>query len=294
VRPEMWQPTAMADWSFRYRLALGEQMRINARDSELLLTEPEAAQPVVLRSWSGEPIADTRQLVLRSWGYATANMALDQAQRWRSAVTVGFAAHNLGADFGQRTPPFYIDPDFMAAQATVENPVVLEDQHALIIFETEPPPRFLAFNAGGVTVGKDFGRLRETVQLALQEADQLTDRQHLAFGTYTSSFGQRPDARLVTLVSAVELLIEPRDRRTQAQAVVDELIDVVKASNLSQSEKDSMCGALSWMRRESIGQAIKTLAATVGDRYYMGESAPKFLARCYELRSQLVHGCPAS
>jgi len=81
-----------------------------------------------------------------------------------------------------------------------------------------------------------------------------------------------------------------KHRGAPAQAVVDELVGVVKASSLDPSEKDSMCGALSWIRRESIGQAIRALAATVGDRHYMGEPAQKFLARCYELRSQLVHG----
>ncbi len=51
-----------------------------------------------------------------------------------------------------------------------------------------------------------------------------------------------------------------------------------------------MLGSLSWLRKQSISQAARSLASTLGDRLYMQESAPKFLARCYDLRSQLVHG----
>lgn len=280
----------MTDWSFRYRLTLGEESRIHASDHEVFLTRIDDANPVVVRSRRGGPIDATRDLVLRSWGYESHELAYSQAQRWRSALTIGFAAHNLGADFGQRTPPFGIDPVYTAAQATDDNPVVMEDQHALVIFQTNPLPRFLHFNVGSVTIGKNWSLLHHSIQLALREGHQLNEWQHLAFSTYTSSLGQNPDARLVTLVSAVELLIEPQPRDAQAQAVVDELVAVVEASGLPQSEKDSMRGALSGMRCESIGQAAKTLTATVGDRHYMGQSAPKFFARCYELRSQLVHG----
>ena len=42
--------------------------------------------------------------------------------------------------------------------------------------------------------------------------------------------------------------------------------------------------------RESVGQAGRWLAHTLGKREYMGKTAPAFFSACYELRSRLVHG----
>jgi hypothetical protein len=82
----------------------------------------------VLCSWLGGPIDETRDIVLRGWGYSTAEEAEQAALRWRSAMTIGFAAHHLGADFGQRAAAkSYMSPAFRAAHATNENPVVLHD-----------------------------------------------------------------------------------------------------------------------------------------------------------------------
>ncbi len=277
------------DWTFRYRLTLGERMRINCPEPEMYLTDSDAAQPAVLRSWLGGPIEDTRDLVLRGWGYQSPEAAESEAFRWRSAVTVGLAAHNVGADFGVRSPATWMSPEFIAAHSSEGTPV-MQDRFQLMVFPTEPAPRFLGFSAGDITVGKGEADVRRAVQLSRAEGTTLTQRQHLTYAAYTASFGLRPDARMVALVSAVELMTDPKKRDDDAQAVVDAMVAAVKASNMDQSTKDSMKGAMNWLRWQSIKQSVRDVAATLGDRRYMGESAPEFVSRCYDLRSNLVHG----
>lgn len=164
----------MTDWSFRYRLALGEGMRLNCVDPELYLTDPDAPEPVSLHSWKGGPISETSDLTLRGSGYESAESAERHAVQWRSWVTVAFAAHNLGADFGQRVPPFWISPEYRAANATDEHTVVLEDRHELIIFETTPRPRFLHIAVGDVTFGKSATRVRQAIQVAIDRGVELS------------------------------------------------------------------------------------------------------------------------
>jgi hypothetical protein len=270
-------------------MTLGERMRIGCPEPEMYLTDSGAAQPAVLRSWLGGPIEETLDLVLRGWGYETPAAAESGALRWRSAVTVGLAAHNVGADFGMRAPASWMNPDLLAAISPDGTPV-MHDQFQLMIFPTQPAPRFAGLNAPGITVGKSEAEVRHAIQLSQAEGTQLTERQHLTYAAYTASFGLRPDARMVALVSAVELMTDPKQRDDDAQAAVDAMVATVKASNMDQSTKDSMKGALTWLRRQSIKQSVRDVAATLGDRTYMGESAPDFLSRCYDLRSSLVHG----
>ena len=45
-----------------------------------------------------------------------------------------------------------------------------------------------------------------------------------------------------------------------------------------------------FLYKESIRQAGKRLASTLGDRSYMGEKPAVFFTRCYDLRSALAHG----
>ena len=268
---------------------LGERMRVNCPDEELWLTDPNEPHPVILKSRLGMAIEATRDLVLKGRGYETPEHAQQQAFRWRSAVTIGLAAHNVGADFGERVPASWMDPGFIHQYADPDHPV-LHDQHALMIFPTEPAPRFLGLAAGDVIVGKAQADVRDAIQLALDKATQLSDRQHLAYAVYNSSFGMLPDARLVALVSAIELMTNPKERDMEAQAVVDSMAKTITSSDMDQPTKDSMKGALTWLRRQSIKQSVKDVALTLGDRKYMGESAVKFVLRCYDLRSSLVHG----
>jgi hypothetical protein len=55
-------------------------------------------------------------------------------------------------------------------------------------------------------------------------------------------------------------------------------------------DREAIIGSLRALQQESVGQAGRRLARSLGEREYMGESPPTFFARRYELRSSLVHG----
>jgi hypothetical protein len=113
----------------------------------------------------------------------------------------------------------------------------------------------------------------------------------LAFDLYSAStFQPSADARFVMLVMAVETLLDPKPRPESSLAHVEHLIGLTEAADLPDSERASLLSSLKWLRFQSIGQAGKTLAATLGERTYLDMTPPKFFAHCYDLRSRLVHG----
>ena len=285
----------MADWSFRYRFKLGARMSIATDASECVLSNPGAPQRIVLRSVAiggdmATPISTQRNLVLRGSGFTSPDEAHSEATRWLNALLLGFAANNLGADFGLRDPESSMQVEDPEQYATEEHPVVLPDVHSLIIFETEPPPLFVKIDGGDVTVHKSVPYLLEAVKLAYADQSEVTQRNLRAFMMYSSSFGMAPDARLVTLVSAVEVLVDPTPRMPTARAYVERWIKTVNESELPAAEKYSLRGSLQNLLNQSIGQTIAAHAAILGGQTYLGQSPPAFLKRCYTLRSQLVHG----
>jgi hypothetical protein len=93
------------------------------------------------------------------------------------------------------------------------------------------------------------------------------------------------------LTMALETLIEQERRSDSTLAHIERLVAATRAADdLPQPELDSLVGSLRTLEQESVGQAGRRLARTLGDRKYMDESATTFFTRCYDLRSALVHG----
>lgn len=271
-------------------------MSIAADSPELLLTEPDAPQGVGIRSIAATtgdpdvPLSAQPNLVLRGSGFVAREDAQIAAVRWLNALLLGFAASNLGADFTLRNPESVVPLQNLQDYATETHPVVLPDDHKLMIFETDPAPLFVKLDIGAVTVRKGTEHLLKAIKVAYEDESEVTKRHLRAYTTYSSSFGMAPDARLITLVSAAEVLLDHQPRMDDARALVVAWIEAVETSLLPKPEKDSLRGSLNYMLNESIGRSISRLAASLGQRTYAGEQSVRFLKRCYTLRSELVHG----
>jgi hypothetical protein len=151
---------------------------------------------------------------------------------------------------------------------------------------------FVAMSAG-LSTGAPTDILTAATEAGRQLGLTIPDRDRLAYDLYAASFFQRgPDARYLMLMAALEALIEPQPRPAASIEHVERLIELTSESELPDPEINSMVGTLEWLREESIGQAGRRLAATVGERRYMdnNETPTQFFTRCYALRSNLVHG----
>jgi hypothetical protein len=167
---------------------------------------------------------------------------------------------------------------------------ILNDVHGLMVFECEPWPRFLG---GSLTlsVGRDAGDLRDAIAAALDRTAVMSGRERLAYDLYSASFAETSaDARFVMLMMAAETLIEPLARVAEVVTHVERLLALTREARLPTSETASLSGSLKWLKSESISQAGRRLAKTLGARLYMEETPPRFFTRCYQIRSQLVHG----
>ena len=276
-------------YCFRIRFVLGSS-RISGNPTELIVRDDNNIVVALKVVRNHDPVNTSEDLALLGSGYPTEEVAAVEAARWRGALEIGFARVGIGADFGDRaaTGSFTVAGlKMLEAQHGVR---VLNDVHGTLVYECEPPPRFASTTAHG-TVGKPPERVTSAICYAVDNGLGLEGAGRLAYDLFSASFFQpSADARLLMLMMATETLLELKPRSEAAVHHVNEMIAATKSSSLDPVERDSIVSTLQWLRSESIGQAGRRLAATLGDRNYLNLNPSAFFMRCYELRSSLVHG----
>lgn len=150
---------------------------------------------------------------------------------------------------------------------------------------------FVNIDAKG-QVGKNPQALIDTFQREYLNSRQLTDKQMLACEIYTSSFFDvSARTRFVTLVTAIEALLEQPKHPDKVQTLVREFKDTTQQQSMIDGPtKASIIGSLDRIRYQSIGQAGSTLAGyLLPDQSFNGRSSADFFKLCYDYRSQILH-----
>ena len=148
---------------------------------------------------------------------------------------------------------------------------------------------------GGATIILGIGadKLSETFRSLCGKPLPLTSRERLAIDLFNTSVLESSSAtRLLTLVMAIESLLDLQLRSPAAAGLIESFLATVSTTDLIPStEKDSLAGSLQYRRFESISAAGRALVSMrPGERCYLELPAPRFFTECYEARSRLVHG----
>lgn len=278
-------------YSFRYLFRLPARSYIGADEAELTLF-PGPPRVYISTTDLDSPIKSERQLAVRGHGYESEEDAQAAGQKWSHWVQAGLARVGLAGDFGARTRPS--DAYFNVALSAMEEEAgapVRNDYLGLHTYSDDAKPVFAP--APDITMSKGYHTT--WVQLLVDAARtcdiEFDYRRALAYDTYRSSFDQEvPEVRLVTLVTAIEMLIDPEPRDDQTKTLVDALLQKVSEADCPDSEKRSIEGSLKHLYSQSIDQAGRTLVSRLGDRRYWDQTPEEFFRTSYSFRSDLVHG----
>ena len=280
-------------FSFRLRFNRCPNITVNIDSSEYVLAQPSAAQKVILLSADSKtPIKDALTLVLKSDGWPSRESALENGQRFSNALKRSFVKLRVGANYGEFGPKGMIFDSGIVFFEERSGERIFNDVHGLMVYQSLPEPRF-----GRTTltplVGKPESALVKVFDEALVATKEFDEREKLAFELFNSSFFQEtPISRFLLLVMAIEALLVTERRSTEVQKHIRTLIDQTNDSaELSYDEKQVLMGPLGRLMRESVQQAGRRLSQErLGTRKYDGQCASDFFARCYDMRSRLVHG----
>lgn len=276
-------------FSFRLPFRVPQHMDISAAEGHpLRKTQSEEVWLTRVRDTaSGEATLWSA----RGAGYGTPEQALEAGDACRDLLSQSFARLLLAADFGDdRAQNGRFTDETLAKTAKETGRVVSPDRYGVEVFLTDSEPLRIGLSAT-VSFGPNEQQFRDVVGQADEQLTRMSRAERLAFDLYSGSFFQpTTKTQFLMLMMAVEALMVPQPRDQEAHELVQQLIDTTKSSGVTDSDRQSILGGLHGMRRESIGQAGRSLAKTLEPRKYGGQESVKFFGQSYETRSALVHG----
>ena len=276
-------------YSFRVRINRCPSTTINRDAVRVALPADMPNVSVSVRSASGtETIKQALRWVLVGEGFASAGEAKEMGKRFQDALIVALSKARIGADFGERLPiprPNEFDPEALSG-------TVLHEFDGVQVYLSPPEPNFVSAGPVKVLTAKGLLILEDEFRAALSQKRVLTDQERVAFSLFNDAFFQQSnEGKFLLLVMAIEALIAPLPKSTEAVQLVECFIRQLKNSRLAPEEKRSLIGSAEWLRDESINQAGRRLAKEkLGAEKYAGLPAPAFFSRVYTLRRRLSHG----
>jgi hypothetical protein len=269
----------MAGFSFRLRFRRSPSETVNFSASRWEWGAEEDSPSIVLCAHKREEaIKDSEIWVLKSDGWPSEAEAHQAAGKCFDALALTLVRLQIGADFGNRAPKSAVTNRGLAMLEATYGHRVLNDVHGLMVYETEPLPRFVSANTN-ILLGKPQGQFERIFSHALTGDRALTERERLSVELFHTSFFQKSnESRLLLLMMAIEALLEPSPRSSAAASHVESIIAATHESEeLSEQERESLLGSLKWLRKKSINKTGRELAKKcLHGRNYMDKEAPSF------------------
>lgn len=280
----------MPEYEFRLRFNLSST-RISANVPEFpLLNFPDGAQIRLRSGQTGKAIQDLERIALVGSPFRSVEDARAAGEKAKSGLLYWALEHRLGIDFGDGHSRSRITQEGFAQLERDLNSPVRADVHGLDVYERVPNLKFVSVQATA-QLGVNVENFIATFVREFEGARKISAKQSLASEIYTSSFFDvSPRSRFITLVSAVEALLEPEPRPESVQLLVGEMEQMVRARGIDKQITDSILSNLQWLKKDSIGQAGRKLAARLlVHKKYDGKTPDKFFNDSYTVRSNLVH-----
>jgi len=198
--------------------------------------------------------------------------------------------NRIGIDLGGRQPRTRITAAGLQLFEKQVGGPVRADIHGIDVYEHIEGLSFVAINADA-SIGKAAAPFVEEVAAAIASPVLLNAKQELAGEILSASYFDTSDrSRFITLVTAVEALLDPQPRPAAAQHIVAGMIQIVEQGELDEGHRASMLGSLHGLEAESIGQAGRALAERLlSGKVYERQTPAQFFNLCYGLRSSILH-----
>ena len=289
--------TVEPTWGFEFRAVLPDHQRLDSDEHEV---EVDLGDPVgrvttearrgstAMRPIPAGPVAlrDAKEIVFTGRDYASEEEAENAGSQVGNAVRLAAAQASVDLAIGsQKTPrtrhaqPPDDKPDVPGLSVHRDGMRAGASLLATAIVLT-PLPKFAEALRGWTAPGA-----------------MMTPKRALACDLLAQSgFESSPESTHLTLVTALEVLGERRPRTGRAAELVEEFLVRIDAATreADKAEREalqSLRGGAKDLRNESIGAAVRRLAAPVAITWPGWDgSTTQLVTKSYSARSDLVHG----
>lgn len=280
----------MATYRLRFRFHVSHKGMITGDDKERKFALPNG-HCASLQCLDGDNFSLSTRFAVYSGGYSTELEALEYAQKLKDAVLCFGTKFRIGVDVGKNKASGFLADHVKENIFDQQGIRIIDDIHGICAYSEEYPTSCFSMSATGLVNPKGAKYLTDEVFAILSSEHYLDAQIRLSMELLTSSFFESsPRARFLTLVLSAEAILAPDHRSLEVKKLIDELKDHAKSSDITNKEKDSILGSLNWLYRDSISQSLIKMADTyLTHEVYDGLASKKFIKKCYEARSKLVH-----
>ncbi len=281
----------MSLFNFRVRFNLPNGFRINAEEEKLPLVElPSGVEIVLATGQSGTPIKECSRAVVTGRGFETAEEARAVAEKVKSILLFWSVKYRHGIDLGDGRQRSVATEAGLALLEQEHGCPFRNDIHGIDVFEHQDNLKFVHVGMQA-TAQKHPGYLVETFRDEIHVNRSVSPKQELACELYVSSwFDVSYRSRFITLVTAVEALIEQKHHSRELIELLDSLKIDLERLSVPEEVKASVSGSLERLKHQSISQAGRELARTLlPNRQFQGKDADRYFSYCYNLRSVILH-----
>jgi hypothetical protein len=278
-------------YDFRLRFNFPESYRIDSDADKLELLVLPPKERIILSSGAiGKPIKDYAHVAVIGSLYISEDEAKAAAEKSKRAFLYWAIEQRLGIDFGDGKQRSAVTNIGLAMLQKQYGFPCRNDIHGIDVYEHVENLRFVSVNAK-VIAGKNPSNLIGAFQREYQNSRQLTEKQLLASEIYTTSFFDiSARSRFITLVTAVEALLEPVKHSDDVEALVEDFKVRAQKLEVDGGVKNSIVGSLERLKYQSISQAGRLLThRLLPDELFDGQTSADFFSRSYDLRSRLLH-----
>lgn len=277
--------------------------RIQSDDSEgRTVSLPPPIGTVKLRgSPRGTAFSNAPALMFSGTGYPARADAEGAGRALKEAIQLASLDIGIALDTGLDVTMGGPAPAMIEAVAG-QGIQLLPDVHGLQVFEeTEHVPVSMSMSMQA-TVLSPLDSFINSLLIRTHNFKPLDDKRLLACRLYAlSRFESSQRSRLLTLVTALDLLSETAPRTGIALEMVNEALKMAKARRREAgrakapkdelAQIDALMSALGGLRNQSIASSIKRLAADVSpDIEEYGRSPDQVVDEAYKARNELIHG----
>jgi hypothetical protein len=219
----------MPDFTFRIRFQISPNERLMTDATEWFFTIPGSPRQVRIVSRDGQtPIQDATEFVAVSRGWASSEEASRAGEHFEVALATALTHMGIGVDFGRRMPKAWATTSWLAELSQGAGCPVLNDSPGLMVYGTDPTPSFIAVSGTG-HAGKGLAYVEQALAVAVAHPLSFTDRERIAFDLLNASFFERSnETRFLTLVMAVEVLLESQSKSETARQHVEKLMTLTR------------------------------------------------------------------
>ena len=275
---------------FRLCFRLPEDSSFTGDEESIAILEHNGESLELVAIDKEKKLSLSKRFVINGGPYDTVEEAEKAGEAARVALLYYAITRRVGINLSEYEPGGRLTDagkEFFSADI---NAPVLDDWLGLTVFEAEPSPQFVRFDMS-IQVRKSTQTFVKTMEDSFRRYALTSPRAEVAIGLFTSSFFENtPSARFLSLYMSLEVLLEPLPRTEEAQEHVDALIKTTKTAKVPKEDKESLLGALGWLKKESIKQTfIKLADRLLSGSLYDSLSPEEFFDKISRIRNDLVH-----